>query len=177
MVRIVHPARTTLLAPRLQALLRNHCGKDLFRIDENTIGIAGTELADKILSARPATEAERPTFKPLLGRSIPRPDALKSMQAIGRDVRSALKKPALISSDLSGPWPHIGHVYLRDLLIGADPGRLRVLMDRILELTPKLTWSVIAASALFPVRLKPEASSIATSCTKRCGLCHRPGTS
>jgi hypothetical protein len=156
-------ARTTVFAPRLQALLRDHRGQDVFRLEPNTIGVAGHTLADRILNARPATEFERPTFKPLHGRSIPRPDALKSMQAIGRDVRAALKKPIPEDADLSGPWPHVGHVYLRDLILGSDPYRLRFLMDRILELTPKLTWAVIGAGALFPLKLRSEASAIAAS--------------
>lgn len=155
--------RTTVFAPRLQALLRDYRGKDVFRLEPNTIGIAGAALTDQILSARPATEFERPTFKPLHGRSIPRPDALKSMQAIGRDARAALKKSASKNVDLSGPWPHVGHVYLRDLMLGGDPYRLRFLMDRILELTPKLTWAVIAAGALLPLKLQPAASAIAAS--------------
>lgn len=163
MLTAVKPARVTAFAPRLEALLREHRGKDVFRLDHNTVGVAGAEIADQILSARPATEFERPTFKPLLGRSIPRPDALKCMQAIGRDVRAALKKPIPDNLDFSGPWPHVGHVYLRDLLLGEDPFRLRFLMDRILELTPKLTWAVITTGALFPVRPRPDASAIAAS--------------
>lgn len=155
--------RPTLFAPRLQALLRDHIGEDLFRLDKNTVGIAGPELMDRILNARPATESERPTFKPLLGRSIPRPDALKSMQAIGRDVRSALKKPVPDQIDLRGPWPHVGHVYLRDLILGKDPRRLRFLMDRILELTPRLTWAVITTGALLPLKTGPDASAIASA--------------
>jgi hypothetical protein len=143
--------------------LRDHQGKTALRLDDSTIGVAGPALAHQILNARPATEFERPTFKPLHGRSIPRADALKSMQAIGRDVRAALKKPLPDTVDLSGSWPHVGHVYLRDLILGSDPYRLRFLMDRILELTPKLTWAVIATGALFPLRLRPEASAIAAS--------------
>jgi hypothetical protein len=153
--------RTTVFTPRLQALLRDHRGEDVFRLDANTVGVAGTALTHQILSARPATEFERPTFKPLHGRSIPRADALKLMQAIGSDVRAALKKPVSEAVDLSGAWPHVGHVYLRDLVLGGDPFRLRVLMDRILELTPKLTWALIAAGAAPSVRLQPEASAIA----------------
>ena len=157
--RIAH--RTTVFAPRLQSLLDDHVGEDLFRLDETTIGVAGPLLMDQILSARPATEFERPTFKPLLGQSILRADALKCMQAIGRDVRAGLKKPAPVNASLAGSWPHVGHIYLRDLLLGDDPRRLRLLMDRILELTPKLTWAVVTAGAMLPMRLGPQASSIA----------------
>lgn len=155
--------RPIVFAPRLRALLRDHAGDDVFRLDANTVGVAGPEVMDRILKARPATESERPTFKPLLGRSIPRPDALKSMQAIGRDVRAALKNPVPDEVDLRGPWPHVGHVYLRDLILGQDPRRLRFLMDRILELTPKLTWAVITAGALLPLRAGPKASAIAAA--------------
>jgi hypothetical protein len=155
--------RATVFAPRLQALLTDHCGKDIFRLDDSTVGVAGAELADSLLSARRATEFERPTFKPLHGQSILRPDALKSMQTIGRDVRKALKQPIPDNVDLSGPWPHVGHVYLRDLILSKDPHRLRFLMNRILELTPKLTWAVIAAGALLPFKLRPEASAMAES--------------
>jgi len=165
--------RTTVFAPRLAALLRDHRGKDLFRLDDDTVGVAGAELSDRILNARAATEFERPTFKPLHGRSIPRADALKSMQAIGRDVRAALKKAVPTEVDLSGPWPHVGHVYLRDLMLGNDPRRLRFLMDRVLELTPKLTWAVIATGALFPLTLQPEASAIAASVAHAAGYHER----
>ncbi|MET7358058.1 cytochrome P450 [Streptomyces sp. NPDC005562] len=150
-------ARTTLLTPRLDALLRDHRGEDVFRLDADTVGVAGPALTDQILAARPATERERPTFKPLQGRSIPRTEAASVMQAIGRDVRAALKKPVPGRLDLSGQWPHVGHVYLRDLILGADPYRLRILMDRTLELTPKLTWAVIATGAALPGRLRPGA--------------------
>ncbi|CAD7722611.1 hypothetical protein LMG31886_10690 [Xanthomonas hydrangeae] len=155
-------ARTTVLAPRLQALLGEHIGKDVFRLDADTVGVAGPLLTHRLLDARPATEIERPTFKPLHGRSIPRTDASKLMQAIGRDVREALKQPVSAQVNLSGPWPQVGHLYLRDLLLAGDPLRLRVLMDRILELTPKLTWAVIATGALMPFKLQQSASALAT---------------
>ncbi|MGC1303962.1 MAG: cytochrome P450 [Caulobacteraceae bacterium] len=153
--------RTTVFTPRLQALLRDHRGEDVFRLDDTTVGVAGLTLSDQILSARPATEFERPTFKPLHGRSIPRTDASKLMQAIGRDVRAALKRPAAQAVDLSGEWPRVGHLYLRDLILGEDPHRLRILMDRTLELTPKLTWTVIATGAAQPFKLQPGASALA----------------
>ncbi len=156
------PARLTVFAPRLQALLRDHLGQEVFRLDADTVGVAGAGLSNRILSARPATEFERPTFKPLHGRSIVRAMALKQMQAIGRDVRAALKRTISKDVDLSGPWPHVGHVYLRDLLLGNDPHRLRFLMNRILELTPKLTWAVIGVGALRPIRPRPDSSDIAS---------------
>lgn len=154
-------ARTTVFAPRLQALLSEHVGQDAFRLETNTVGIAGATLTDRLLAARYATEHERPTFKPLHGRSIARTEAAKLMQTIGRDVREALKRPVPATLDLSGPWPHVGHVYLRDLLLGDDPWRLRVLMDRVLELTPLLTWTVIAAGAVSPLRPGENASALA----------------
>ena len=83
------------------------------------------------------------------------------MQAIGRDARAALEKPIPENVELAGEWPHVGHVYLRDLILGTDPYRLRILMDRTLELTPKLTWIVIALGAALPRRLPPGTSAIA----------------
>ncbi|GGY07772.1 cytochrome P450 [Streptomyces hiroshimensis] len=145
--------RTTVFTPRLAALLRDHLGKDAFRLEPDTIGVAGHELADAILAARRATETERPTFKPLHGRSISRNEASSVMRTVGRDVREALSRPLREGVDLSGPWPHTGHFFLRDLVLGNDPRRLRILMSRNLELTPKLTWSVIAAGAALPRRL------------------------
>jgi len=150
-------ARDVVFAPRLRALLRDHRGREVFRLDPGTVGVAGADLVDRILAARPATEDERPTFKPLQGRSITRAEASTVMRAIGRDVRTALKKPLPEKIDLSGEWPHTGHVFLCDLVLGADPYRLRVLMDRALELTPKLTWTVIAAGAALPGRPRPGA--------------------
>ncbi|MFJ2773817.1 cytochrome P450 [Streptomyces sp. NPDC087300] len=150
-------SRTTVFTPRLHALLRDHRGEDVFRLDADTVGVAGPELTDRILAARPATEVERPTFKPLHGRSIQRTEASHVMQAIGKDVRRALREPVSGNVDLSGEWPHVGHVHLRELILGADPYRLRILMDRTLELTPKLTWSVIAVGAALPGGLRPGA--------------------
>ncbi|WP_035844772.1 cytochrome P450 [Kitasatospora azatica] len=148
-------ARTTVFAPRLAALLRDHLGQDVFRLESDTIGVAGPEVADRILAARRATETERPTFKPLHGRSISRNEASSVMRTIGGDVREALKRPLPAEVDLAGPWPITGHMFLRDLILGKDPYRLRMLMSRNLELTPKLTWSVIVAGAALPGRPKP----------------------
>ncbi|GAA3487662.1 cytochrome P450 [Streptomyces cremeus] len=164
-----HPAaaRTTTFAPRLAALLREHRGKDVFRLEPDTIGVAGHELADRILSARRATEVERPTFKPLQGRSIPPSEAALVMRTVGRDVREALKRPLPGNIDLSGPWPHTGHVFLRDLILGGDPYRLRILMSRNLELTTKLTWSVIAAGAALPRPLRARPGHELTALARR----------
>jgi len=143
-------ARTTVFAPRLAALLKDHLGQDVFRLEPETIGVAGHEVADRILAARRATETERPTFKPLHGRSIPRTEASSVTRTIGNDVREALKRPLPEDVDLSGSWPLTGHRFLRDLILGQDPYRLRMLMSRNLELTTKLTWSVIAVGAALP---------------------------
>ncbi|MCX4551515.1 cytochrome P450 [Streptomyces sp. NBC_01387] len=144
-------ARTTVFTPRIEALLREHRGAEVFRLDSGTVGVAGPALIDEILRSRPANEFERPTFKPLQGRSITRPESSALMRAVSQDVRAALRKPDPAPVDLSGEWPHVGHTYLRDLIFGSDPFRLRVLMDRKLELTPKLTWTVIGTGAAFPL--------------------------
>ncbi|WP_371515864.1 cytochrome P450 [Kitasatospora sp. NBC_01300] len=148
-------SRTTVLSPRLEALLKDHLGKDAVRLEPDTIGVAGPELTDRILAARRATEIERPTFKPLHGRSITRTEASSVTRTIGSDVREALKAPLPPNIDLSGPWPLTGHLFLRDLILGRDPRRLRILMSRNLELTPLLTWLVISAGAALPGGPKP----------------------
>ncbi|MDF3290617.1 cytochrome P450 [Streptomyces silvisoli] len=154
-----HPAvrRTTVFHPRLRALLDDHLGKDLIRLEPDTIGIAGAELSDKILAARKATETERPTFKPLHGRSISKAEASAGIRTIGKDVRTALEQPDPLpkTTDLSGPWPITGHMFLRDLVLRDDPYRLKILMSRTLELTPKLTWITIVAGAALPGRPTP----------------------
>ncbi|MBB4894429.1 hypothetical protein FHS39_003487 [Streptomyces olivoverticillatus] len=154
---IPHPAarRATVFAPRLQALFDEHLGKDLARLEPDTIGIAGAELADRILSARKATETERPTFKPLHGRSISRTEASAGIRTIGRDIREALTHPIPERTDLSGPWPITGHMFLRDLVLRGDPYRLRILMSRKLEIDTKLTWTTIVVGAALPGRPKP----------------------
>lgn len=146
----VPAVRTTVFAPRLAALLRDHLGQDVFRLEPDTVGVAGPEVADRILAARRATETERPTFKPLHGRSISRTEASSVTRTIGNDVREALAGPLPEDVDLSGSWPLTGHLFLRDLILGRDPRRLRMMMSRNLELTPKLTWSVIAVGAALP---------------------------
>jgi len=142
--------RTTVFAPRLAALIDDHVGQDLFRLEPGTIGISGHEVADRILAARRATETERPTFKPLQGRLISRAEAAAVMRTAGNDVREALENPLPKDVDLSGPWPLTGHLFLRDLIFGRDPNRLRMMMSRNLELTPKLTWSATALGAALP---------------------------
>ncbi|MCZ0207585.1 cytochrome P450 [Streptomyces sp. UMAF16] len=149
-------ARTTVFAPRLAALIGDHLGRDVFRLEPDTVGVAGPEIADRILAARRATETERPTFKPLHGRSISRSEASAVTRTIGNDVREALARPLPGNVDLTGPWPLTGHNFLRDLILGQDPRRLRVLMSRTLELTPKLTWSVITVGAALPGRPRPH---------------------
>ncbi|MBF9071190.1 cytochrome P450 [Streptacidiphilus fuscans] len=151
--------RTTVLSPRLAALLDDHLGKDAFRLEPDTMGVAGHELTDRILAARRATETERPTFKPLHGRSISRPEASSVTQTVGRDVRKALTHPIPAGADLSGPWPLTGHMLLRDMVLGGDPGRLKMLMSRNLELTPILTWTVIAAGAALPLRIPATSAA------------------
>ncbi|MFE9428558.1 cytochrome P450 [Kitasatospora sp. NPDC006697] len=148
-------ARTTVFAPRLEALIRDHLGQDVFRLEPDTVGVAGPAAADRILAARRATETERPTFKPLHGRSISRNEGASVIRTIGSDVREALKNPIPRNADLTGPWPLTGHFFLRDLILGKDPYRLKLLMSRNLELTPKLTWSVIVAGAALPLRNRP----------------------
>ncbi|MCD0482565.1 cytochrome P450 [Streptacidiphilus sp. ASG 303] len=142
--------RATAFAPRIDALLRDHLGEDVFRLDPGTVGVASPALIDEILAARPANDFERPTFKPLQGRAIPRTEASALMRAVGQDVRAALQTPVDLSADLSGEWPHVAHNHLRDLVFGSDPYRLKVLVDRRLEWTPKLTWAVIAGGAALP---------------------------
>ncbi len=154
---IQHPAarRTTVFAPRLQALFDDHLGKDLVRLEPDTIGIAGAELSDRILAARKATETERPTFKPLHGRSIPKSEASAGIRTIGQDIREALTHPIPEWTDLSGPWPLTGHMFLRDMVLRDDPYRLRILMSRKLEIDPKLTWTTITVGAALPGRPAP----------------------
>ncbi|NDZ82993.1 cytochrome P450 [Streptomyces sp. SID10853] len=150
-------ARTTVFTPRIDDLLRRYRSADAFRLDPGTVGVAGPELIDEILRSRPANEFERPTFKPLKGRSITRPESSALMRAISQDVKNALKKPDHEGVDLSGEWPQAGHNYLRDLVFGADPFRYRVLVDRRLEWTTALTWTVIGTGAGLPGGPGPDA--------------------
>ncbi|OKI08116.1 cytochrome [Streptomyces sp. CB02923] len=159
--------RVTVFTPRLARLLSEHRGADVFRLEADTVGVAGSALIEAVLRSRPANAAERPTFKPLQGRAVSRPESSAVMRAVSQDVRAALEgdgegdgegavagagpeKPGGKAVDLSGEWPRAGHLYLRDLVFGSDPFRLQVLVDRKLEWTPKLTWTVIAAGAALP---------------------------
>jgi hypothetical protein len=140
--------RKTIFAPRIQELFDKYRGQSIFRLEPDTIGIAGAELMDAVMRARQANADERPTFKPVLGRHVTRTDSATFMQAVTADVRAALKKPVEAdSADLAGTWPLTAHLYLRDLIFGRERLRFRVLVDRRLELTPKLTWGAVAAGA------------------------------
>lgn len=143
-------SRRTAFAPRIDHLLRTYRGRGLFRLEHDTIGIADPDLVDAVLRARPAGPEERPTFKPVLGRQITRAESTTLMRAVGADVRAAVKKPLPDDAALTGRWPLVAHNHLRDLVFGRESLRFRVLVDRKLELTPKLTWSaVLAGAALF----------------------------
>jgi len=141
--------RTVEFAPRIARLLERHLGGDVFRLEPDTVGVAGADQMDGVLRARPAGPEERPTFKPVHGRLIDRATAGRLMQAVSADVRTELKKnpepPGSI--DLSGTWPTTVHNYLRDLVFGRERLRFRILVDRRLELTPKLTWTAVFAGA------------------------------
>jgi hypothetical protein len=138
--------RVTAFAPRIDELLRRYRGADVFRLERDTIGVAGADVMDELLRSRPADHTERPTFKPVRGRVVSRADSSTYMRAVSADVRAALKKP-LGAADLTGAWPNAAHVHLRDLVFSRESARFRVLVDRRLELTPKLTWSAVAAGA------------------------------
>lgn len=140
-------SRTVLFAPRIAELFDKYRGQDLFRLEPDTIGIAGADLMDAVLAARPARPDERPTFKPVHHRPISRADASTFMRAVTADVRAALKTPLDTDIDLTGNWPQRAHDYVRDLVFGHEDFRFRVLVDRRLELTPKLTWSAVTSGA------------------------------
>ncbi len=144
------PTRVVEFAPRIEELLTRYRGQQLFRLESDTVGIAGADLMDGVLRSRPANAEERPTFKPVWGREVSRADASTFMQAVGADVRRALQRPlADERADLTGRWPHVPHTYLRDLVFGRESLRFRVLVDRRLELTPKVTWSAVTSGAAF----------------------------
>ena len=148
--------RVTAFAPRIDELLHRYRGADVFRLERDTIGVAGADVMDALLRSRPADHTERPTFKPVRGRVVSRADSSTYMRAVSADVRAALKKP-LGPADLAGVWPNAAHVHLRDLVFGEERARFRVLVDRRLELTPKLTWSAVAAGAALLGRPGEEA--------------------
>ncbi|MFI6170612.1 cytochrome P450 [Nocardia sp. NPDC051052] len=140
-------SRTVVFAPRMAELFEKYRGADLFRLEPDTIGIAGADLMEAVLGARPARPDERPTFKPVHRRLVSRVDASTFMQAVGGDVRAALKAPLETDSPLVGVWPQRAHDYVRDLVFGGEDFRFRMLVDRRLELTPKLTWSAVTSGA------------------------------
>jgi hypothetical protein len=151
-------ARVTVFAPKIEELLRDRRGAQVFRVDADTVGIADPELIDNLLGSRLAHEFERPTFKPLQGRSIARAEAADVLHAISQDVRAALSAPTPDSVDLSGSWPGVGHACLRELLFGSDPRRLRILTDRRLEATPVLVRAALRTSTAWPGRANPGAA-------------------
>ncbi|MGQ4513198.1 cytochrome P450 [Streptomyces sp. DW26H14] len=142
-----HGGRTVRFAPRIDALLTRYTGADVFRLEPDTIGVAGPDQMDALLRSRPANAEERPTFKPVRARRVSRTDASTYMQAVSSDVRTALRRPLETDVDLTGSWPQVPHAYLRDLVFGRERLRFRVLVDRRLELTPKLTWSAVTSGA------------------------------
>ncbi|MFD6159938.1 cytochrome P450 [Nocardia sp. NPDC060256] len=139
--------RTVVFAPRIAELFEKYRAEDLFRLEPDTIGIAGADLLDAVLGARPARHDERPTFKPVRRRSVSRADSAAFMQAVSVDVRAALKAPLDADRPLVGVWPQRAHDYVRDLVFGGEDFRFRLLVDRRLELTPKLTWSAVTSGA------------------------------
>ncbi|MBT0566485.1 cytochrome P450 [Williamsia sp. CHRR-6] len=142
----VHRARTTQLPARLRRLLADHRDDPVFRLEPATVGVTDPTLMDAILTSRTATDIERPTFRPLRGRSIPRHEATFLMREVGKDVRAALDTP-IDGVDLTGRWPDVVHEHLRNTVFGHDPQRMTVMVNRELERTPVLTWLTIAAAA------------------------------
>ncbi|MBT0768155.1 cytochrome P450 [Kineosporia sp. J2-2] len=168
-----HPQRVTVLAPRLEQLLQNHLGQDLFRLEADTIGVGGPDLADALLASRPARADERPTFKPIFGRRITKHESAAGMRALGQDVRAALRDAP--AADLSGRWPQTGHRYLRDLVFGEDPFLLRMLTGRGMHLLPHMTWTSFGAAvaALPEPAVQREISHLAVMATGKAGYRER----
>ncbi|TVT17111.1 cytochrome P450 [Amycolatopsis rhizosphaerae] len=156
-VSAARKSREIVFAPRIADLFRRYRGESLFRLEPDTVGVAGAGLMDRLLLSRRANAEERPTFKPVLGRHITKTESATLMRAVGADVRAALGKPPG-EPDLTGSWPQVPHNYLRDLVFGAERLRFRMLVDRRLELTPKLTWSAVTWAAALFGRPAPEVA-------------------
>lgn len=140
--------RPVIFAPQIQELLARQ--EKVFRIDATTVGVSDFELVRAAVATRPVLASERSVFKPAAGADIHHDTATRTIRALGQDVTTGLKTPAPPAGDLAGAWPFAGISYLREWLFSADPMPIRLLTNRRIVHSNRLSRIADLAVSVWP---------------------------
>jgi Cytochrome P450 len=147
----------------VRRLLRDTTQRDVFRIDEATVGVTNGPLSKAILAARPMHDFERIVFKPVKKRPVSKVLFAAVMKAIGQDARRVANDPEPAAFDLRGVWPAQGHIYLRARLYSGDPWVVRAMASNAVNRSTGLQgmFEAISSRILATRSLPQEASALA----------------
>jgi Cytochrome P450 len=154
------PARKLIYHPEIENLIQNQTQGRVFRIDENTVGIADGGLARKVLALRPILDFERTIFKPVSRNPVPRTLSAMVMKALAADVKNTLGQDFPARS-FDGLWPHSVFMNLSAAIYGKDLWHLKVLVRGPSFRSASAIWALekfsLLSSRLFP---SGEASAL-----------------
>jgi hypothetical protein len=130
--------------------------RNVFRIDDRTVGVTDGPLSKAILAARPMRDFERIVFKPIMGVPVPKATFSAVMRAVGQDARRVAESAPEGDVQLGGNWPDAGYVYLQTRLYSSDPWPIQALTNRIVNKAGPFKPAVDALSSRL-MRLVDEA--------------------
>jgi hypothetical protein len=125
--------RTTHFDAELRRLLHDPTQREVFRIDDATVGVTNGPLSKAILAARPMYEPERIVFKPIRGVPVSKVTLSTVMKAVVQDARRVAEASPDPDVPLEGIWPQAGYRYLQRRLYASDPWPIRALVHRIVN--------------------------------------------
>ena len=117
----------------LRRLLHDPTQRDVFRIDDDTVGVTNGPLSKAILAARPMYQAERIVFKPIRGVPVSKATFSAVMKAVAQDAQRAAEAAPDPRLPLEGIWPRAGYRYLQRRLYAFDPWPIRALVHAIVN--------------------------------------------
>jgi hypothetical protein len=150
----------------IRRLLDDQTQRDVFRIDDTTVGVTNGPLSKAILAARPMYEPERIVFKPIRSVPVSKSTFTTVMRAVAQDARRVASTPTTPDVQMEGIWPQAGYRYFQHRLYSSDPWPIRTLAHRIVNRAGPLkpVLEVLASrSATTKSMDLPCASALATN--------------
>jgi cytochrome P450 len=147
----------------MRRLLSDTTQRDVFRIDEATVGVTNGALSKAILAARPMHDFERIVFKPVMKTPVSKPIFSAVMKALGQDARRVANAEGPTAFDLRGVWPSRGYEYLHTRLYSSDPWAIRMMSHPVANRSRILqkTFETMSSRFLTKRSLPQDASALA----------------
>jgi hypothetical protein len=143
----------------IRRFLEDPTQRNVFRIDDATVGVTDGPLSKAILAARPMRDFERIVFKPIMNIPVPKATFSAVMRAVGQDARRVADSASETDVQLGGNWPDAGYTYLQKRLYSSDPWPIQTLTNRIVNKTGPFKPTLDALSSRLMERFAPIESS------------------